>query len=65
MIVVYLEGPDPYAGNVRFAQSNTPYDRWFKDRCKDIFAAFVDFDQPVPHNEEIFSWTRAESMAVG
>jgi Family of unknown function (DUF6176) len=55
MVVVYLEGGDPVEGNRQFAASNTPFDRWFKDRCKEIFPAFVDFDRPVPANEEIFS----------
>jgi hypothetical protein len=55
MVVVYLEGRDPVASNRQFAASNTPFDRWFKDRCKEIFPAFIDFDQPVPQNEEVFS----------
>ncbi len=59
MIVVYIEGEDPIAGNREFAASNTPFDRWFKDRCKEVFATYIDFDQPVPPNEEIFSWERA------
>lgn len=58
MVVVYLEGEDPVEANRQFAQSNTPFDRWFKDRCKEIFPPYVDFDQPVPANEEIFSATR-------
>jgi hypothetical protein len=58
MIVVYLEAEDPQEGNRLFAESSTPYDRWFKDRCKELFVPEVDFDQPVPDNEEIFSATR-------
>jgi len=57
-VVVYLEGEDPVEANRQFAQSNTRFDRWFKDRCKDIFPSYIDFDQPVPSNEEIFSATR-------
>jgi hypothetical protein len=55
MVAVYLEGNDPADANRQFAASNTPFDRWFKDRCKEVFAPFVNFDQPVPQNEEIFS----------
>jgi hypothetical protein len=55
VVVVYLEGPDPIDGNRRFAASNRPFDRWFKDQCKEIFPGFINFDQPVPANEEIFS----------
>ena len=55
LVVVYLEGNDPADGNRQFAASNSPFDRWFKDRCKEIFPQFVNFDQPVPQNEEIFS----------
>lgn len=54
LVVVYIEGADPIEGNRQFAESNKPFDRWFKDECKKIFPAFVDFDQPVPANEEIF-----------
>jgi hypothetical protein len=63
MIVVYLEGEDPVAANRRFAASSTAYDQWFKTRCKDIFPDFIDFNQPVPANEEIFSWVRAAVAA--
>ncbi len=55
LVVVYLEGDDPVDGNRQFAASNTPFDRWFKDRCKEIFPAFVNFDQPAPQNDEVFS----------
>ncbi len=55
VVVVYLEGADPVEGNRQFAASNTRFDRWFKDQCKGIFPEFVNFDQPVPPNEEVFS----------
>ena len=55
LAVVYLEGVDPVEGNRQFAASSSSFDRWFKDRCKEIFPAFVNFDEPVPANEEIFS----------
>lgn len=57
-VVVYLEADDPVEENRLFAASNTPYDRWFKDRCKEIFPPFVDWDRPVPPIEEVFSWVR-------
>ena len=62
VIVVYLEGEDPNEGNRRFAVSQTPYDRWFKDRCKEIFPAYVNFDQPVPANEEVFAWVESKTV---
>ena len=55
VVVVYLEGADPVEGNRQFAASSSAFDRWFKDRSKEIFPPFVNFDQPVPANEEIFS----------
>lgn len=61
VIVVYLEGDDPNAANGSFAASRTPYDRWFKGRCREIFPPFIDFDQPVPPNEEVFSWVRGRT----
>lgn len=58
MAVVYLEGEDPVRANQEFAASTMPYDKWFKDRLKEIFPPFIDFTQPVPPNEEIFSWQK-------
>lgn len=58
IIVVYIEAPDPVEANRQFAASNSTYDRWFKDRCKGIFPDYIDFDNPVPANEEIFSWAK-------
>jgi len=62
LVIVYLEGADPVDANRQFAASNAPFDRWFKDQCKRIFPPFVNFDEPVPVNEELFSST--EVMAV-
>jgi hypothetical protein len=58
IVVVYLEGADPVDANRQFAASQSPFDRWFKDRCKEVFPAFVNFDQPVPANEEVFDSSR-------
>lgn len=63
LVVVYLEGRDPVDANRQFAESNSAFDRWFKDRCKEIFPPFVDFDQPVPPNEEVFSSAEATAGA--
>jgi hypothetical protein len=57
--VVYIEADDPVRANQRFAASNTPYDRWFKDNLKEIFPPFIDFDQPVPTNETLWDWSRS------
>jgi hypothetical protein len=55
LVVVYIEGDDPVEGNRQFAASNSAFDRWFKDQCKQIFPPYVNFDQPVPATEEFFS----------
>jgi hypothetical protein len=55
--VAYLEGKDPVEANRQFAASGTPYDRWFKDRLRELVPPFVDFDQPVPANETVWDWT--------
>jgi hypothetical protein len=57
--VVYIEADDPVRANQRFAASNTPYDRWFKDSLKEIFRPFIDFDQPVPTNQTLWDWSRS------
>jgi hypothetical protein len=56
IVVVYLEGDDPAGSNRLFAASNRPFDRWFKDQCREIFPEGIDFDEPVPQNEELVSW---------
>ncbi|HEY6294452.1 MAG TPA: hypothetical protein VIX15_02225 [Streptosporangiaceae bacterium] len=56
--VAYLEGKDPVQANAEFAASAAPYDRWFKDRLKELVPPFIDFDQPVPANQTIWDWTR-------
>jgi hypothetical protein len=56
--VAYLEGKDPIRANREFAASAAPYDRWFKDRLREIFPPFIDFDQPVPANQTVWDWTR-------
>jgi Family of unknown function (DUF6176) len=59
IIVVYLEGQDPVEANRQFAASSAPFDRWFKDQCREIFLEGIDFDRPVPQNEELFSWVKS------
>jgi hypothetical protein len=54
VVAVYVEGVDPVEGNRRFAASNAPFDRWFKDELKKLFPPDIDFDQPVPAVEEVF-----------
>jgi hypothetical protein len=51
---VYLEGDDPFAGNVAFAASDDPFDLWFKAELSKLFPPFIDFSQPVPGVTEIF-----------
>jgi hypothetical protein len=51
---VYLEGEDPFAGNVAFAASDDPFDLWFKAELAKLFPPFIDFSQPVPGVTEIF-----------
>jgi hypothetical protein len=62
LVIVYMEGADPVDANRQFAASQTPFDRWFKDQCKQIFPPFVNFDEPVPANEEVFD--SVQSMAA-
>lgn len=51
---VYIEGTDPWAANERFANSQRPYDVWFKAELTKIFPDFVDFSVPVAGVIEIF-----------
>ena len=54
--VVYIEATDPMKANQGFAASSEPFDRWFKDGLKQIFPPYIDFDQPVPPNEQVWDW---------
>lgn len=58
IVCVYLEGDDPAEGNRRFAASQLPYDRWFKDQLGTIFPPQIDFDQPVPPVSTVWDWHR-------
>jgi hypothetical protein len=51
---VYLEGEDPFAGNVASAASSDPFDTWFKAELAKLFPAFIDVFQAVPGVTEIF-----------
>lgn len=64
LICVYLEGDDPVAGNAAFAASQTPFDRWFKDQCKEIFPPEINFDDPLPPIRQIFEWNEAAVPAA-
>jgi hypothetical protein len=54
IICVYIEGTDPVSANRRFAESDAPFDRWFKDQTATLFPPEIDFNQPVPPVREIF-----------
>ena len=57
VICVYIEGRDPVAGNRGFANSRSPYDKWFKAECRKIFIDSIDFDQPLPPIEPMMDWS--------
>jgi len=59
LIVVYLEGDDPAEGNRKFAASRDAYDVWFKDECKKIFTPEIDFNDPLPAIQSLWSWEAA------
>lgn len=59
LVVVYLEGDDPVESNRKFAASQDAYDVWFKDECKKIFPPEIDFNEPVPPIQSLWSWEAA------
>jgi hypothetical protein len=59
LVCVYLEGNDPVGANAAFAASQSAYDRWFKDSCKEIFPPELSFDNPLPPIRQIFDWSVA------
>ncbi|MDQ3927686.1 MAG: DUF6176 family protein [Chloroflexota bacterium] len=58
IFVLYLEGENPVEANKEFAASNSPYNLWFKEQARPIFAPTgVDFSQPIPPiSEQLFEW---------
>ncbi len=55
MVIVWMEGEDPAAALRRWAASDDPYDRWFKERAGGITG--LDFNQPIPSMpEQIFQF---------
>jgi hypothetical protein len=54
VVNVYIEGKDPFAGNIKFAASTSDFDVWFKRNLSEIFPPFIDFSKPVPGVEEFF-----------
>jgi hypothetical protein len=56
MLIVMLEGEDPVKANQMFADSQEPYDVWFKSQAGQIVG--VDFNQPVPPSEHVWNWQR-------
>jgi hypothetical protein len=54
VIAAYLGGEDPAEANRKFAASNTPFDRWFKDGPKEFFPPQVNFNEPITGVHEIF-----------
>jgi hypothetical protein len=53
-MAAYLEGQDPREANRRFAASQAPFDRWFKDELGKLVPPQIDFNQPLDGTEEIF-----------
>lgn len=61
ILVVYLEGDDPVAGNAAFASSAVPFDVWFRERATSILG--IDFTQPLPPIEPLWEWQKSQVPA--
>ncbi len=53
--VVYLEGDNPAQMMQGIAQSNDPFDQWFKQQVQEIHG--LDMSQPMPANELTFEFS--------
>jgi hypothetical protein len=62
ILVVYLEGEDPVAGNAAFAASRIPFDVWFRERVTSILG--IDFTQPLPPIEPLWEWRESRAAAT-
>ena len=51
---VYFEADDPVGANLAFAQSQAPYDVWFKEQLSRIFPPEADLSRPLPPVTEVF-----------
>jgi len=55
LFILCLGGDDPVTGNRLFAESQTAFDRWFKDTAGALLNA--DFSQPLPPiTRTLFDW---------
>ena len=55
LFILALGGDDPVKANRLFAESQTAFDRWFKDRAGPLLNA--SFDQPLPPiTRTLFDW---------
>ena len=61
ILVVYLEGEDPVAGNAAFASSTRPFDIWFREQATGILG--IDFTQPLPPIEPLWEWQQSQVTA--
>jgi hypothetical protein len=55
LFILCLGGDDPVKGNRLFAESQTAFDRWFKNTAGPLLNA--DFNQPLPPiTRTLFDW---------
>ena len=55
LIIVWMEGEDPAGALRKWAESDDPFDRWFKQTAGAISG--LDFNQPIPlMPEQVFEY---------
>jgi hypothetical protein len=50
--VVYIEADDPLAALGEFGGSDEPFNRWFRDRMKEVHG--IDISEPGPPVDKVF-----------
>ena len=55
LLILSLSGDDPAKANQVFAESQSAYDRWFKDNAGPILGASLDEPFP-PISRTVFDW---------
>jgi hypothetical protein len=58
VMIVMVEGEDPVKANQGFAESERPYDVWFKSKLGQIVG--IDFNRPAPPSQRVWEWKRTQ-----
>ncbi len=57
MFILYIEGEDPAAAFAAWAQSDHPYDQWFKEQAGSYYGVDLNAPPPGPPPEMLYEYS--------